>query len=95
MQQPADDQPTSPGRHPAEGPEMRLPGADQDDRIDRQPPDGPNPDGTPGRDQDPPDDPSADLPERLGRRIENGPSAGMTTGGSDLVPDVQVPEETM
>jgi hypothetical protein len=38
-----------------------------------------------------PDTPDADLPQRLGRRIENGPNAGEP----DLVPDVEVPEETM
>jgi hypothetical protein len=36
-----------------------------------------------------------DLPERLGERIENGSSSGMATGEPDVLPDVEVPEETM
>jgi hypothetical protein len=95
MQQPPEDAPTSPGRAPAEGPEMELPGADRDDAIDRQPPDGRTPGDAPGRGPGMPDTPDADLPERLGRRIENGPNAGIAAGEPDLVPDVEVPEETM
>ena len=51
----------------------------------------------PGHEPDPeppPDSPEADLPRRLGERIENGPGGGVA-GEPDLVPDVEVPEETM
>jgi len=81
MQERNPDMPTSPGREPAEGPpDMELPGADRDD---------------PTVDREPPDDPSANLPERLGERIQNGPGTGIAAGEPDLVPDVEVPEETM
>jgi hypothetical protein len=36
-----------------------------------------------------------DLPEKLGQRIENGSSSGIATGEPDVLPDVEVPEETM
>jgi hypothetical protein len=52
----------------------------------------------PGADRDdrePPDAPNTELPERLGDRVENGPGPGIATGEPDLVPDVEVPEETM
>ncbi len=39
--------------------------------------------------------PQDDLPERLGQRIENGSSSGIATGEPDVLPDVEVPEETM
>ena len=96
MQERNPDMPTSPGREPAEGrPDMELPGADRDDSgVDRQPPSVPNPGGRPV-DREPPDDPNADLPERLGERIQNGPGTGIAPGEPDLVPDVEVPEETM
>jgi len=96
MQERDPDMPTSPGREPAEGrPDMELPGADRDDLgPDRQPPSVPNPGGRPA-DREPPGDPNANLPERLGERIENGPGAGIGAGEPDLVPDVEVPEETM
>jgi|GEM_PF-3007898 len=71
----------------------------------------PGPAGTPGRepaegrpdlelpgadrDRERPDTPDADLPQRLGERIENGPGPGIAAGEPDLVPDVEVPEETM
>jgi len=94
MQQRNPDMPT-PGGDPAEGrPEMELPGADRDTGADRQPPSVPSPDGRPV-DREPPDDPNADLPERLGERIEHGPGTGIAAGEPDLVPDVEVPEETM
>jgi hypothetical protein len=48
----------------------------------------------PGAERPEPDDPDADLPERLGERIENGPGSGVA-GEPDLVPDVEVPENTM
>ena len=63
---------------------------------------GPNPAegrpdlGLPGADrQDVPPGREADLPERLGQRIENGSSSGLATGGPDVLPDVEVPEQTM
>lgn len=52
--------------------------------------------GLPGADRD--DIPAGrddDLPERLGQRIENGSSSGLATGEPDVLPDVEVPEETM
>ena len=56
--------------------------------------DPPDQNRTPRPDLDPPDSPEADLPRRLGERIENGPGGGVA-GEPDLVPDVEVPEETM
>ena len=64
----------TPGRDPAEGPDLGLPGADR---------------------QDIPPDRNDDLPEKLGQRIENGSSSGLATGEPDVLPDVEVPEETM
>ncbi len=52
--------------------------------------------GIPGADRpDVPPGPQDDLPERLGQRIENGSSSGLATGEPDVLPDVEVPEETM
>lgn len=36
-----------------------------------------------------------DLPNRLGERIENGSSSGLAPGEPDVLPDVEVPDETM
>ena len=85
------------GRDPAEGrPDMDLPGADYDDpATDQDPADTPDPGPGRGPDQKIPDTPDADLPQRLGERIENGPGSGIAAGEPDLVPDVEVPEETM
>ena len=52
--------------------------------------------GIPGADREGPlPDRNDDLPERLGKRIENGSSSGIAPGEPDLVPDVEVPENTM
>ena len=52
--------------------------------------------GIPGADrQDVPTGSQDDLPERLGQRIENGSSSGLASGEPDVLPDVEVPEETM
>lgn len=52
--------------------------------------------GLPGADrQDVPSGSQDDLPERLGQRIENGSSSGLAAGEPDVLPDVEVPEETM
>ena len=52
--------------------------------------------GIPGADrQDVPTGSQDDLPERLGQRIENGSSSGLATGEPDVLPDVEVPEQTM
>ena len=52
--------------------------------------------GIPGADrQDVPPDRNDDLPEKLGQRIENGSSSGLATGEPDVLPDVEVPNETM
>ena len=40
-------------------------------------------------------DPEADLPARLGRRIDEGPGEGIAAGETDLLPDVEVPEGQM
>jgi hypothetical protein len=61
-----------------------------------QPAEGPPDLGIPGADrEDVPPDRNDDLPERLGQRIENGSSSGVVTGEPDIVPDVEVPEQTM
>jgi hypothetical protein len=80
----------APGTEPAEGrADMNLPGADQADM-------GPGTDdGRPGIDRQPPDVPDSDTPERLGQRISDGPGSGIAAGEPDLVPDVEVPSETM
>jgi hypothetical protein len=52
--------------------------------------------GLPGADnQGPMTDRNDDLPERLGKRIENGSTSGIAPGEPDVVPDVEVPENTM
>jgi hypothetical protein len=52
--------------------------------------------GIPGADRpDVEPGPQDDLPERLGQRIENGSSSGIASGEPDVLPDVEVPEETM
>ncbi len=73
---------------------------------DTETPDGPVPTGDepaegrpdmdlPGADRpNPAPDPSDELPERLGRRIEDGPGGGIT-GEPDLLPNVEVPEAQM
>jgi hypothetical protein len=97
MRQPARDLSSTPGGEPAEGrSDMGLPGADRDDITeDRRPGGAPDPGATPSPGHEPPDTPDADLPERLGDRVANGPGPGIASGEPDLVPDVEVPEETM
>jgi hypothetical protein len=52
--------------------------------------------GIPGADHpDPAPDRDDDLPERLGKRIEDGPGKGIATDEPDLLPNVEVPEATM
>ena len=52
--------------------------------------------GIPGADREHrPSGSQDDLPERLGERIENGSSSGLAPGEPDVLPDVEVPEETM
>ena len=52
--------------------------------------------GIPGADrEDQPQGSQDHLPERLGERIENGSSSGMAPGEPDVLPDVEVPEQTM
>ena len=52
--------------------------------------------GIPGADrEDVPPGREDDLPEKLGQRIENGSSSGLASGEPDVLPDVEVPEETM
>ena len=96
MRQPTPEPTRTPGREPAEGPGMDLPGADQPDPVgERTPVDAPDPGGSPRPDREPPDAPDAELPQRLGERVENGPGPGIATGEPDLMPNVEVPEETM
>jgi hypothetical protein len=97
MRQPTSDTTATPGRDPAEGrPDLDLPGADRAEPLtDRRPEDGRDPGATPRPDRNPPDAPDADLPQRLGEGVENGPRTGIATGEPDLVPDVEVPDETM
>ena len=90
------------GRDPAEGrADLGLPGADRPEPVDEhQPGDRPNPGRTPDPEQprpdrEPPDAPDSDLPQRLGRRLEDGPGTGIAAGEPDLVPDVEVPDATM
>lgn len=52
--------------------------------------------GAPGTNHpQPAPDRDDDLPERLGERIEDGPAGGVASGEPDLLPNVEVPEETM
>ena len=96
MREPFTENPSAPGGDPAEGPEMNLPGADREEPItDRRPGDAPDPGETPRPDPEPPDSPGSDLPQRLGERLENGLGTGIATGEPDLMPNVEVPEETM
>ncbi len=84
-EQPSTEMPTTPGDDPAEGrPDIDLPGADRPEPRP-EPPDAPNV----------PDAPETERQERLGERIEHGLGAGIASGEPDLIPDVEVPEETM
>jgi len=96
MRQPTSDDRNLPGDDPAEGgPEMELPGADTAEPIsERLPGDAPAPGEMPPL-REPPDSPGTDMPERLGERVQNGPGTGIATGEPDLMPNVEVPEETM
>lgn len=52
--------------------------------------------GIPGANHpEPTPDRNDDLPERLGKRIEDGPGTGIAAGEPDLLPNVEVPEATM
>jgi hypothetical protein len=78
---------------------MRQPTPDARRTLDPDPADG-RPMDLPGADQpgprpDVPETPDAELPRRLGERIANGPGGGIASGEPDLLPDVDVPEETM
>ena len=108
MDRQPNDSPGTPGRDPAEGrSDLDLPGADQPDLVNERQPGDPGPDDLPGPgdlpipgegpqpDRVPPDGPDTDRPLELGERVANGPGAGMRAGEPDLVPDVEVPEETM
>lgn len=86
---------STPGASPAEGrSDLGLPGADHDDAIGQQPGRTPDP-GMPDPNDQPSEAPETDLPERLGERIQDGPRGGIATGEPDLMPNVDVPEETM
>ena len=78
---------------------MRNSTTDTQNNLDPDPAEG-RPDILPGADHpdarpDLPDTPEADLPQRLGERIANGPGGGVASGEPDLLPNVDVPEETM
>jgi hypothetical protein len=79
MRQPTTDTPRNPDPEPAEG------------RTDMDLPGADHPGPRP----DLPETPEAELPQRLGERIENGPGGGAASGEPDVLPDVDVPEETM
>ena len=91
MQLPKPEMPAIPGDEPAEGrPEMELPGADRDDpSVER--PYTPDPRDDRPNDPEPPDDPNADLPERLGRRITEGPNSGIARNPANTVPATAPP----
>ena len=73
---------------PADTPEQEGPGADPaEGRPDLGLPGADHPKPGPDRDDD--------LPERLGERIEHGPTDGVASGEPDLLPNVEVPQETM
>jgi len=96
MREPTTGAPDAPDREPAEGPDMNLPGADQADPSGQPwPGDAPDPGREPRPDPEQPDTPDNDVPQRLGERIENGPGPGIAAGEPDLMPNVDVPEETM
>ena len=74
--------------NPVESPEQEAPGADRPaGRPDLGLPGADHPEPAPDRDDD--------LPQRLGERIEHGPSDGVASGEPDLLPNVEVPAETM
>lgn len=79
----ANDLDTGPNRPPAEGrPDLGIPGADRDD----VPVGGVPEQEFPGREDE--------LPEQLSDRI-HGRDRGVATGGSDVKPDVEIPDESM
>lgn len=50
----------------------------------------------PGADRpNPAPDPEDGLPQRLGKRIDNGPGGGIAAGQSDLLPNVEIPDTQM
>ena len=81
---------------PADTTTPPMAGTDEGPTAGPEPAEG-RPDlGLPGADrEDVPPGREDDLPERLGQRIENGSSSGLATGEPDVLPDVEVPEETM
>ena len=79
MREPTTDTARNPDPEPAEG------------RPDLELPGADHPEPRP----DLPETPDADLPERLGERVENGPGDGVASGEPDLLPDVDVPEASM
>jgi len=74
---------------------MRPAPADVPTFPEQQPAEGPDM-GLPGADRPQlPPDRGDELPERLGERIADPPHGGVSTGEPDLLPNVEVPEETM
>ncbi|MEO5703981.1 MAG: hypothetical protein ABIZ52_00480 [Candidatus Limnocylindrales bacterium] len=64
-------------------------------RTDSDQPEGRPDMDLPGAEREGPQvDPQDDLPQRLGERIEGGPS-GIATGEPDVLPNVEVPEGQM
>lgn len=79
---------------------MRQPTSETQPNLEPDPAEGRPDMDLPGADHpdarpEVPETPDADLPERLGERIANGPGGGVASGEPDLLPDVDVPEETM
>lgn len=74
---------------------MRTPVSDSRERAPDEPAEGRPDMDLPGADvPEPMDDPQADLPQRLGERID-GKAGGLASGEPDLLPDVEVPDASM
>lgn len=74
---------------------MRTPINDPTDRAPLDPAEGRPDMGLPGADgPGPVDDPDAELPQRLGERIDDK-AGGIASGEPDLLPDVDVPDGSM
>ena len=79
--------------NPADVPEQEAP---KQEAPGSEPAEGRPDVGLPGADRpQPAPDRNDDLPQRLGERIEHGPSDGIASGEPDLLPNVEVPAETM
>ena len=74
---------------------MRTPVSDPRERAPDEPAEGRPDMDLPGADvPEPRHDPDAELPQRLGERIDDK-AGGIASGEPDLLPDVEVPEPSM